>query len=131
MSLTELFPVVSQLSHQDKLRLIHFLLLAVAVAKDEGYELETTDTQTQEDLLLQQLATTDAVVWSPYDAHEAAQTVSELSRSHTARCPWLRVGDFLLDCFFLATGSPNPPARQTKVTVPDYGHECLEGDNPI
>ncbi len=76
MPLTELLSVVSQLSHQDKLRLIHFLLLAVA--KEEGYELQTTETQTQESLLLQQLAATEAVVWSPYDAHGAAQTLSEL-----------------------------------------------------
>jgi hypothetical protein len=46
MSLPELLPVVSQLSHQDKLRLIHFLLLAVA--KEEGYELETTEPEAQE-----------------------------------------------------------------------------------
>jgi hypothetical protein len=76
MPLTELFPVVSQLSHQDKLRLIHFLLLAVA--KEEGYELQATETQTQENLLLKQLEATEAVVWSPYDAHGAAQTLSEL-----------------------------------------------------
>ncbi|TVQ20022.1 MAG: hypothetical protein EA367_09775 [Leptolyngbya sp. DLM2.Bin15] len=76
MSLTELFPVVSQLSHQDNLRLIHFLLLTVA--KEEGYELQTTETQTQENLLLKQLEATEAVVWSPHDAHEAAQTLSEL-----------------------------------------------------
>ena len=73
MPLTELFPVVSQLSHQDKLRLIHFLLLAVA--KEEGYELQT---QTQENVLLKHLEATEAVVWSPYDAHGAAQTLSEL-----------------------------------------------------
>lgn len=76
MPLTELFPVVSQLSHQDKLRLIHFLLLAVA--QEEGYELQATETQTQESLLLKQLEATEAVVWSPYDAHGAAQTLSEL-----------------------------------------------------
>jgi hypothetical protein len=76
MPLTELFPVVSQLSHQDKLRLIHFLLLAVA--KEEGYELQATETQIQESLLLKQLEATEAVVWSPYDAHGAAQTLSEL-----------------------------------------------------
>ena len=76
MPLTELFPVVSQLSHQDKLRLIHFLLLAVA--KEDGYELQTAETQTQENLLLKQLGATDAVVWSPHDAHGAAQTLSEL-----------------------------------------------------
>jgi hypothetical protein len=76
MSFTELLPVVSQLSHQDKLRLIHFLLLAVA--KEEGYELQTTETQTQENLLLKQLEGAEAVVWSPYDAHGAAQTLSDL-----------------------------------------------------
>ena len=31
-----------------------------------------------EKLLLEQLASTEAFVWSPYDAHEAAQTLSEL-----------------------------------------------------
>jgi hypothetical protein len=76
MPLPELFPLVSQLSHQDKLRLIHFLLLAVA--KEDGYELQTAETQTQENLLLKQLGATEAVVWSPYDAHGAAQTLSEL-----------------------------------------------------
>lgn len=74
MPLTELFPVVSQLSHQEKLRLIHFLLLAVA--KEDGCELQTA--QTQENLLLQQLEDTEAIVWSPYDAHGAAQALSEL-----------------------------------------------------
>ncbi len=34
--------------------------------------------QESEKLLLEQLASTQAVVWSPYDAHEAAQTLSEL-----------------------------------------------------
>ena len=100
MSLPELLPVVSQLSHQDKLRLIHFLLLAVA--KEEGYELETTEPeaqettepeaqettepqaqettepQAQENLLLKQLEATEAVVWSPHDADGAAQTLSAL-----------------------------------------------------
>jgi hypothetical protein len=37
MSLTELLPTVSQLTYEDKLRLIHFLLLAVA--KEEGEHL--------------------------------------------------------------------------------------------
>lgn len=76
MSLPELLPAVEQLSHQDKLRLIHFLLLAIA--REEGCELEPTISQTQEDLLLKQLAATEAVVWSPYEAHEAAQSLSEL-----------------------------------------------------
>ncbi|MEA5595505.1 MAG: hypothetical protein AAFV71_30575 [Cyanobacteria bacterium J06633_8] len=34
--------------------------------------------QESEELLLEQLAKTPAVVWSPYDAHEAAQSLSEL-----------------------------------------------------
>ncbi len=76
MSLSQLLPVVNQLSHQDKLRLIHFLL--VAVAKEEGCELDATDSQQQEDVLLKQLVSTEAVVWSPYEAHEAAQTLSDL-----------------------------------------------------
>jgi len=76
MSLAELLPVVNQLSHQDKLRLIHFLLLAIA--KEDGYELQTPAIQNQASLLLQQLDTTKAVVWSPHDAYGAAQTLSEL-----------------------------------------------------
>ena len=76
MPLNELLPAVSQLSHQDKLRLIHFLLLAVA--KEEGCTLEPLDNTESENLLLAQLASTEAVVWSPYEAYEAAQTLSEL-----------------------------------------------------
>jgi hypothetical protein len=76
MPLAELLPAVDQLSHQDKLRLIHFLLLAIA--KEEGCELEATDANPQEEALLSQLASTEAVVWSPYEAHEAAQTLSNL-----------------------------------------------------
>lgn len=76
MSFNELLPTVSQLSHQDKLRLIHFLLLAVA--KEEGCDLETTPGKDEEDLLLNKLATTEAVVWSPYEAHKAAQTLSDI-----------------------------------------------------
>jgi hypothetical protein len=34
--------------------------------------------QENEELLLEQLAKTPAVVFSPYDAHEAAQSLSEL-----------------------------------------------------
>lgn len=90
MPLSELLPAVDQLSHQDKLRLIHFLLLAVA--KEEGCELESVISTSQkegdeldlavdptsENLLLKQLASTEAVVWSPYEAHEAAQKLSDL-----------------------------------------------------
>ncbi|NMG06094.1 hypothetical protein [Brasilonema sp. UFV-L1] len=76
MPLNELLGVVSQLSHQDKLRLIHFLLLEVA--REEGCNLESTDNQEQENLLLKQLASTEAVVWSPHEAYEAAKTLSDL-----------------------------------------------------
>ncbi len=76
MSLGELLPTVSQLSHQDKLRLIHFLLLAVA--KEEGCSLENTEHTDLENTLLQQLASTEAVVWSPQTAPQAIQALSEL-----------------------------------------------------
>lgn len=76
MPLAELIPAVNQLSHEDKLRLIYMLLMAVA--KEDGCELSMADTQVQEEALLNQLASTEAVVWSPYDAHGAAQTLSDL-----------------------------------------------------
>ncbi|OUL25411.1 hypothetical protein BV372_28010 [Nostoc sp. T09] len=76
MPLNELLPAVSQLSHKDKLRLIHFLLLEVA--REEGCDLEPTEEQKQENSLLKQLASTQAVVWSPHEAYKAAQTLSEL-----------------------------------------------------
>lgn len=76
MLLNDLLQTVSKLSHQDKLRLIYFLLLEVA--KEEGCDLESTDNQEQENALLKQLESTEAVVWSPYEAHEAAQTLSVL-----------------------------------------------------
>jgi hypothetical protein len=62
MPLNELLPVVSQLSHQDKLRLIHFLLLAVA--KEEGCNLESPEYLSQEKLLLEQLAPTDNALFT-------------------------------------------------------------------
>ncbi|AFY61496.1 hypothetical protein [Synechococcus sp. PCC 6312] len=76
MLLTELFPVVNQLSHQDKLRLIHLLLMAVA--KDEGFDLHTSDIRETEIEMLKQLEASEAVVWSPYDAYDAAQTLADL-----------------------------------------------------
>lgn len=79
MPLTELLSVVDQLSHQDKLRLIHFLLLVVA--REEGCELESV--QTQENLLLKQLETTEAIVWSPYDSEGAAQILSKMLATAT------------------------------------------------
>ncbi len=76
MALSELLPALSQLSHQDKLRLIHFLLLAVA--KEEGCSLETSKDADLENTLLNQLASTEAVVWSPQADHEAVQALSDL-----------------------------------------------------
>ena len=49
MPLTELLSTVSQLTHEDKLRLIHFLLLAVA--KEEGCNLETANVNPEQNLL--------------------------------------------------------------------------------
>ena len=76
MSLAELIPAVGQLSHEDKLRLIHVLLMAVA--REDNCELSMTDIQAQEDALLNQLASTEAVVWSPHDAHDTVQILSDL-----------------------------------------------------
>jgi hypothetical protein len=76
MSLTELLPTVNQLSHQDKLRLIYFLLLAVA--KEEGCSLEPTEESHSQDALLQQLVSTGAVVWSPQMDSAAVQALSDL-----------------------------------------------------
>ncbi len=66
MPLIELLPTVSQLSHQDKLRLIHFLLLAVA--KEEGCSLETAENSDFENALLNQLASRGAIVIIPEEA---------------------------------------------------------------
>jgi hypothetical protein len=73
MNLSEILPTVNQLSHQDKLRLIHFLLLAVA--KEEGCSLETSDA---ENILLNQLASTSATVWSPQADNRSIQALSDL-----------------------------------------------------
>lgn len=76
MLLTELLPTVNRLSHQDKLRLIHFLL--IAVAREEGCSLETTERIASERMLLDQLASTEAVVWSPQADSNAIQALSDL-----------------------------------------------------
>ncbi len=75
MPLTELLPTVSQLTHEDKLRLIHFLLLAVA--KEEGCNLETAKVNPEKNLL-NQLESTDAVVWSPQADAQAVTAFSDL-----------------------------------------------------
>ncbi|MEH1817501.1 MAG: hypothetical protein V7L31_00125 [Nostoc sp.] len=76
MALGEILPTVSQLSHEDKLRLIHFLLLAVA--KEEGYSLEDTEESDSTKALLNQLGSTQGVVWSPQTTPEAIQALSDL-----------------------------------------------------
>lgn len=77
MPLTELLPIVSQLTHEDKLRLIHFLLLAVA--KEEGCNLETIRVNPEQNLL-NQLASTHAVVWSPQADAQSLIALSDLLR---------------------------------------------------
>ena len=81
MSLTELLPTVSQLTHEDKIRLIHFLLLAVA--KEEGCNLEATQVNPEQNLL-NQLASIDAVVLSPQVDSQAVTALSDLLRDANA-----------------------------------------------
>jgi hypothetical protein len=76
MSLSELLPIVDRLSHQDKLRLIYVLLLAVA--EEEGCSLEATEETTPENVLLSRLASVEAVVWSPQTDQAAVQALSDL-----------------------------------------------------
>jgi hypothetical protein len=76
MPLSELLPTVDKLSHQDKLRLIHFLLLAVA--KEEGCSLETFQESGSQNTLLTQMALTEGVVWSPQSDRVAVQALSDL-----------------------------------------------------
>jgi hypothetical protein len=76
MPLSELLPNVDQLSHQDKLRLIHFLLLAVA--KKEGCNLEPPLESDSNHTLLTQMAATEAIVWSPQTDAVAVQALSTL-----------------------------------------------------
>ncbi|MGB3402047.1 MAG: hypothetical protein WBA77_05095 [Microcoleaceae cyanobacterium] len=59
----ELSPTVDQLCHQDKLCLLNILLLAVA--KEDGCNLGLDDDNATTNDLLKQLASTEAVVWSP------------------------------------------------------------------
>ncbi len=71
----ELLSTVSKLSHQDKLRLIYFLLKEVA--KEQGCNLEPNGDDA-ENALLNQLSSTKAVVWSPQADSEAVQALSNL-----------------------------------------------------
>jgi 4'-phosphopantetheinyl transferase EntD len=71
-----LLPTVDRLSHQDKLRLIHFLLLAVA--KEEGCDLEPSIENESKNTLLTQMASTEGLVWSPQSDAVAVQALSDL-----------------------------------------------------
>lgn len=77
MSLQEILPTINQLSHQDKLRLIHFLLLELAREDGCTLELNNDDEATKQDLL-KQLASTQAVVWSPQADSTSVQALSDL-----------------------------------------------------
>jgi hypothetical protein len=76
MPLSELLPTVERLSHQDKLLLIHFLLLAVA--KEEGCSLEPNQELDPKNMLLERLAATEAVVLSPQADSAAVRALSDL-----------------------------------------------------
>jgi hypothetical protein len=76
MPISELLHTVNQLSHQDKLRLIHHLLLAVA--KEDGCSLESAKEIDAESGLLNQLASTDAVVWSPQADCGSVEALADL-----------------------------------------------------
>ncbi len=68
---------IDRLSHQDKLRSIHFLLLAVA--KEEGCNLELPGAADPVNvLLLQQLASTEAVVWWPQTDSASVRSLLDL-----------------------------------------------------
>ncbi|NJM77578.1 MAG: hypothetical protein HC852_19615 [Acaryochloridaceae cyanobacterium RU_4_10] len=76
MPLSELLPSINQLSHQDKLRLIHVLLLAVA--REDGCSLGLDDAAAVKNDLLNQLASTEAVVWSPQADPDSIQALADL-----------------------------------------------------
>jgi hypothetical protein len=76
MPLRKLLPTINQLSHQDKLRLIHILLLAVA--REDGCNLELDEDEAAKNDLLNQLASIEAVVWSPQADPASIQALSDL-----------------------------------------------------
>lgn len=84
MPLRELLPTINRLSHQDKLRLIHILLLAVA--REDGCKLVGLDEgEAAKNDLLNQLASTEAVVWSPQAAPASIQALSDLLTTAQAK----------------------------------------------
>jgi hypothetical protein len=83
MLLRELLPTINQLSHQDKLRLIHILLLAVA--REDGCNLGLDEDELAKNDLLNQLASTEAVVWSPKADPASIQALSDLLTTAQAK----------------------------------------------
>jgi hypothetical protein len=83
MPLRELLPTINQLSHQDKLRLIHILLLAVA--REDGCNLGLDEDETAKNDLLNQLVSTEAVVWSPQADPASIQALSDLLATAQAK----------------------------------------------
>jgi hypothetical protein len=83
MPLRELLPTINQLSHKDKLRLIHILLLAVA--REDGCNLGLDDDEAAKADLLNQLASTEAVVWSPQADAASVQALSDLLATAKAK----------------------------------------------
>jgi hypothetical protein len=83
MPLSELLHDVYRLSHQDKLRLIHVLLLAVA--REDGCNLGLDNDEVAKTDLLNQLASTEAVVWSPQADPASIQALSDLLATAQAK----------------------------------------------
>jgi hypothetical protein len=80
MPLSELLPIVTQLSHEDKLRLIQFLVQAVA--REDGCTLAPIG---EAEALLRQSAATEAVVWSPQANPQAVQALADLLETTRAK----------------------------------------------
>lgn len=76
MPLAELLPSINHLSHQDKLRLMNFLL--IAIAQEDGITLEPPETNNTQQDLLKKLASTPAVVWSPQTDIASVQSLFNL-----------------------------------------------------
>jgi hypothetical protein len=75
MTLSELLPSVDQLTHQDKLRLIHMLLLAVA--REDGCNLDTAEVIAPKQHILAEMAATGGEIWSPQVDSASVQAFSD------------------------------------------------------
>ena len=68
MSLTELFPAIKMLPRADKLRLMQFLV--IALAQEEGIPLLAADAEYP--------------IWTPLNAFGAADTLLQMLQTHQA-----------------------------------------------